>query len=66
MRDILIFGLGIIIGAGGLYALFALYRWIDSLSRRVESLKWELSRYSIEREMWHEFHDWKRMKEGKQ
>jgi hypothetical protein len=61
MRDILIFGLGVIVGAGGLYALFALYQWIGSLSRRVERLRWELSHYNQEKELWGEFHDWKRM-----
>ena len=65
MRDILIFGLGLIIGAGGLYALFALHRWVNNLASRVERLRFELNHYSTERELWNEFRFWKQEK-GKQ
>jgi hypothetical protein len=65
MRDVLIFGCGLVVGAGGLYALFALHRWVDSLSSKINILKWELERYTMERELWAEFQFWKREQKEK-
>ena len=65
MTDILIFVFGIAVGAGGLYALFALHRWADSLFSKINLLKWELERYSMERELWAEFLIWKNEQKSK-
>jgi hypothetical protein len=65
MIETLIFGLGVAVGAGGLYALYALYQWIARLKNRVESLKWELHHHTINRELWTEFSHWKREEQSK-
>lgn len=57
----LAFFAGILLGVGGLFAIQSLYKWIADMNRKVHDVKNQLSFYTMERELWAEFHDWKRM-----
>lgn len=60
------FVVGIIVGAGGLYALQYLYEWMDSLAYRVRNLRMTHARFTEDVNLWYEFNDWKRMQKGKE
>lgn len=66
MIETIVFAFGIGLGICTVIVIQKVYDWVDNLASRVERLKWELGHYSQERELWCEFHDWKRMQKGKE
>jgi hypothetical protein len=65
MIDILIFGLGVAVGAGGLYALYSLYSWMNKLKHEIGSLRNQLDYYRRTTDDWNEFQFWKREQQSK-
>ena len=67
MTETIVFAFGIGLGICTVIAIQKIYDWISGLERKVTNLKHELSFYTMQRELWHEFQDWVRMnKKGKQ
>jgi hypothetical protein len=59
------FFIGIVVGVLGYFSIQWIYNWIDKLSKRVESLRWEAHRYTMMQEEWAEFQFWKREQKEK-
>lgn len=54
------FFIGVAIGVLGYFLIQLLYNWIEGLRKRVESLRWDLERYSMMQEQWVQFQAWRR------
>lgn len=62
--------IGLILGSSlTFFAFLGSYfflNWVKEKTSQIASIKWELQRYSMELELWHEFQFWKReQKENK-
>jgi hypothetical protein len=66
MIETIVFVIGCLLGVFTVIVIQKTYDWIDGLASRVERLKFELGHYNRERELWGEFHDWKRTTKGKE
>lgn len=60
---------GIIIGGSltffGFLGCYFFVNWVKEKTAQIESIKWELERYTMERELWTEFQFWKREQKEK-
>lgn len=66
MIETTVFVIGCVLGVFTVIVIQKLYNWIEGLSRRVKSLRWELEKLSMIKEDWTEFQFWKReQKENK-
>jgi hypothetical protein len=59
------FFIGLVLGVLGYFSIQWIYNWINKLSSRVESLRWEAHRYTMMQEEWAEFQFWKREQKEK-
>jgi hypothetical protein len=54
------FFIGLLAGIAGYFSIQWIYNWIEGLRKRVESLRWDLERYSMMQEQWVQFQAWRR------